>query len=96
MTSRIYRYEVPVDDKPHIVRLSSNSNPLHVSCRFEDVVEFWALNDDVLQLTDRAFMVVGTGHELPYYIKEYHGTAVTIGATLVWHLIEVFLSAVDE
>ena len=80
MSSRIYRYEVPVDDAPHEFRL--HGNPLAVGCRRYDVVEFWAIHHDDLSDESgqrRRFQVVGTGHDLPHGLRRagWHiGTAV--------------------
>ena len=92
MSARIFRHEVPVDDKWHWIGLQGD--PLSVGCRRLDVVEFWTIHsdDDSAESRERAFIVVGTGHELPY-IKDgerwrHWGTAVTPGGALVWHLLE--------
>lgn len=102
LATRIYRYEVPVDDQVHEFRL--HGSPLSVGCRKADVVEFWAvhLDDDEMQrvlspgreMPPRRFRVVGTGHPIPERMPlhdgwRYIGTAVAPGGALVWHLIEV-------
>lgn len=57
MTDTIYRYEVPVDDEPHPVKLSGKI--LHVGCRNANIVEFWALHSGSPTI-ERVFCVVGT------------------------------------
>lgn len=89
--SEIFRYEVPVDDQWHEIRLSGGGRagqvrPLYVAARRVDVVEFWAYHDGSIPAEGRWFKVVGTGHRLPE-VHTYHGTALAAGG-LVWHLIE--------
>lgn len=83
-TTRILRFEVPVDDRFHLIRVPRNSI-LHVGCRNERAVEFWigehASGDEV-----RAYQVYGTGQPIPEGTK-YEGTAVAPGGRLVWHLM---------
>ncbi len=86
MTDRIFRYEVPVDDRPHTLPLSGAV--LHVACRQVDVVELWALESGGPPI-ERAFQVVGTGQPLPDRWFMYRGTAIAPGGQLVWHLMEV-------
>ena len=87
MSERIFRYEVPVDDEVHEIRLSGD--PVAVFCREHGVVEFWAtVAHKDADGRARLFTVVGTGHSFPSFGK-YIGTAVAPGGYLVWHLIEV-------
>jgi hypothetical protein len=83
--SRIFRYEVPVDDRAHMVELGGE--PLAVGCRQADVVEFWAL-EPAHSRNRRFFIVVGTGHPIDGAFH-YWGTAVAPGGQLVWHLLEL-------
>ena len=85
MTTRIFRYEVPVDDRWHIIR---SGPPLHVGCRQLDTVEFWAANSDDpnAPVEDRHFRVYGTGHPMPDELV-YVDTAVAPEGHLVWHLV---------
>lgn len=89
MTVRIFRYEVPVDYKPHNFQL--HGDPLAVGCRDLGVVEFWAAHHDGHSGRLRSFVVVGTGQALPQTGpgRSHWGTAVAPGGALVWHLIEV-------
>lgn len=82
---RIYRYEVPVDDRWHEFDLTGD--PLAVGCRSRGVVEFWACHSEIALSTHRTFLVVGTGHTLPTGVRHW-GTVVTPGGQLVWHLVE--------
>jgi len=88
MTTRIYRYEVPVDDRWHII---TSGEPLHVACRQLDMVEFWAYRPDEDSLNPtptetRHFRVFGTGHPMPDELT-YVGSAMAAGGALVWHLM---------
>lgn len=89
MTARIYRYQVPVDDRVHVIDL--NGSPCHVGCRDPQVLEFWAIHRDGVPTVGRHFTVVGTGHRLPTDQYRHWGTAVAPGGALVWHLVEVNL-----
>ncbi len=88
MSRQIFRYEVPVDDREH--RIKIGSDPLAVGCTSPERVEFWAI-DDLGAMVERAFTVVGTGHPLPpTYVKHWGAAVVPIGrGRVVWHLVEV-------
>jgi hypothetical protein len=85
----IYRYEVPVDDQWHELKLWGN--PQAVNCRDPRVVEFWCRHPVANALVDfdiaRSFIVIGTGHRVPVDAR-YWGTAIAPGGQLVWHLLE--------
>jgi hypothetical protein len=84
----IFRYEVPVDDLRH--RHVFHGDPLGVGLRKPAVVEFWAFSDGLLgasTASERAFIVVGTGHPLPHDAQRHWGFAYD--GPFVWHLIEV-------
>jgi hypothetical protein len=85
MTARIFRYEVPVDDRWHEFELSGDV--LAVGCRTPTLVEFWARHSDDTPPVTRRFGVVGTGHPLPDNAR-HRGTVVAPGGHLVWHLLE--------
>lgn len=80
--SRIYRYEVPVDDEWHAIECSP---ALHVDCRELTVVEFWA-HPAPEGTKARKFRVYGTGQEIDKAAM-YVGTALAPGGGLVWHLM---------
>lgn len=84
--SAIYRYEVPVDGREH--RHILGGPVVAVGSRMVDVVEFWAIHDDDGMQQQRAFVVVGTGQEIPDGATHI-GTAVAPGGLLVWHLFEL-------
>lgn len=86
---RVLRYEVPVDDREHAVRLPGYSKVLHVASRESGVVEFWA---EVIESWEhyetRLFRVFGTGHPVPLTGWYYAGTTLDQHPALVWHLYE--------
>jgi len=84
----IHRYEVPVDDRAHVIALRGSI--VHVWCRDPEVVEFWAFDDASVPKDSRSFRVFGTGQPLPQgqLGARYVGTAITPGGALVWHLCE--------
>lgn len=84
MPGRIFRFEVPVDDRWH--EITGCSTPLHVGCRDPRVVEFWAWQRD--DLPARHLRVYGTGHPIPDG-THYRGTATAPGGGLIWHLVEM-------
>ncbi len=83
--TQILRYEVPVDDEWHAVRLQGDI--VHVAARRPDVVEFWAEHHGNKGFeVDRRFRVYGTGQ--PCVEGVHVGTAIAAGGALVWHLRE--------
>jgi hypothetical protein len=87
MARHIYRYAVPVDDKPHEVALTGDPLAVAVSGSRHDFVEFWAENDDEAETRSRWFQVVGTGHPLPEGVS-WAGTCPRVSG-IVLHLCEV-------
>lgn len=91
-TTRILRFEVPVDGRFHFLRVPCNGI-LHVGCRSERAVEFWIresrAGDEV-----RAFQVFGTGEPIREG-TQYEGTAVAPGGRLVWHLLSASASSTE-
>jgi hypothetical protein len=81
---QVFRYKVPVDDQPHVIRLTND--PLHVANgATPDEVEFWAEHDTGAPEYPAVFQVVGTGQPLPEGAR-YVGTAPRTREGLVWHL----------
>lgn len=86
-TTRILRYEVPVDDQWHLLPVVGAS-VLHVGCRNQRIVEFWAREAEAGDGEVLAFRVYGTGQPAPA-AAHYEGTAIAPGGRLVWHLLSV-------
>lgn len=93
MPERIYRYVVPVDDKPHTIGLApgraADLGPLHLASTL-DTVEFWAVHSD--EYADKpipfTFQVFGTGQGIPPG-AQWRGTAPRTREGLVWHLFQL-------
>lgn len=83
MTNRIFRYEVPVDGQWHA--LLGHANPLHVACRNNGIVEFWAWERS-LDRYPIEYRVYGTGESVDD-LCDYLGTALSPNGQLVWHLM---------
>lgn len=83
-TTRILRFEVPVNDEWNLIRVPKNG-VLHVGCRTARAVEFWMRESD-RGVEVRAYRVYRTGQPIPPGAG-YEGTAVAPGGTLVWHLL---------
>jgi hypothetical protein len=90
MSTRMFRYIVPVDDKAHGLRLSHRQVPDADWERILSVrdVEFWCEDTAGAPTGVRWFQVFGTGHPLPPDAR-WVGTCARTRSGLVWHLYEV-------
>ena len=80
---QVFRYIVPVDDRPHVINLTGD--PLYVNVtEMIDEVEFWAEHDMGAPEYPATFQVFGTGHPLPDDAR-YVGTCPRVRG-LVWYL----------
>ena len=88
MNRRIYRYAIPLDAGPKVIRgpfvgdkvtaLPSRTAP--------DQVDIWLETDSDRQPRERAFLIVGTGHPLP---PGFWWVATVPGVMgLIWHVLE--------
>lgn len=84
-STRILRFEVPVDDQWHLLRVPAGPI-LHVACRMTTLVEFWMREHDQSATDVLAFRVYGTGQPTPGPAR-YEGTALAPSGRLVWHLM---------
>jgi len=89
----MFRYEVPVDDRPHVLTLTGDPVAVAASPGLQ-YVEFWAEHDDSAGRTDRAFRVFGTGQPLPPGAR-WAGTCPRVSG-LVWHLYEISPEGSDD
>jgi hypothetical protein len=91
---RMFRYEVPVDDREHRHVVHGEVRKVATQAWTPGrmpVVEFWAENADPAPdgtLLQRTFQVFGTGHPLPEN-AQWRGTTDRDQAGLVWHLYEL-------
>lgn len=88
---RMFRYVVPVDDAPHLFRLTHS--PVAVAAAGGEhgqflSVEFWAECTEGAPPLKRAFQVFGTGDPLPEDAR-WAGTCARTAADEVWHLYEL-------
>ncbi|MBM0235939.1 hypothetical protein JNW88_00355 [Micromonospora sp. ATA32] len=86
-TARILRFEVPVDDRWHILTLPGPI--VHIATRRPDVVEVWATTDGCYP-QEHDLRVYGTGEPYPADCGNvcHVGTAIAPGGALVWHLMQ--------
>jgi hypothetical protein len=84
-TTRILRFEVPVDDRWHLLQVPVGAI-LHVDCRISSLVEFWIRENEHRADEVRAFRAYGTGQPAPVSAT-FEGTALAPGGRLVWHLM---------
>lgn len=81
---RIFKYEVPVDDRVHRHELTGPI--LHVGLQRPGVVTFWAMHHDSIAVPwPGEFVVIGTGHPLRADMM-YVGTV--LDGSFVWHLLK--------
>ncbi|WP_093803971.1 hypothetical protein [Streptomyces sp. Wb2n-11] len=85
-TRVIDRFEIPIDDRPHLIDLIGSI--LHAACRRHGVVDVWAYaRPERMEPMHRTFQVVGTGQSIPAGASHV-ATAITPYGTLVWHILE--------
>jgi hypothetical protein len=85
-TRQMFRYTVPVDDKPWTFDLTGD--PVAVANGYTlDEVDFWAEYAEGAPKKARRFQVFGTGHPLPPGARHV-GTCLRASG-LIWHLYEL-------
>jgi hypothetical protein len=86
---RVYKYQVPVNDRLAVIHMHKGARILHVSDNGDiSNVYFWAEIDTSAEAMEpRFFQLFGTGHAIPDTAK-WIGTTTT-SSLLVWHLYEV-------
>lgn len=83
----MYRYVIPIDDAPHVVKLT-DSPVAAAAMTATDAVEFWAEYDTFGVESKRTFYVFGTGHPVPGNARHLF-TCPRTRDGLVWHLYEL-------
>lgn len=82
----IYRFTVPILNG--VATHFFIGKIVHVECKTEDTVDFWAeIDNKQVSYTARKFEVYPTGVEIPDD-AQYIGTAVSPSRIYVWHLME--------
>lgn len=91
---KIYKYEIPVDDRWHDILLTGPI--VHVAALSGEAVTCWAIHDSEATPSAIALQVFGTGHQIEGRDgceMSYIGTGIVptgpyiFGAGLVWHLV---------
>lgn len=91
---KVYKYELKTADINKI-ELPQGAQVLTFKCQVHPLtMQFifciWAVvNTDTMMVSDRQFVVVGTGHRLPDSELKYIGTDMTLDTHLVLHCFEV-------
>ena len=83
---RMFRYTVPVDDKPWAFDLTGDPVAVANGATLDEV-DFWAEFTAGAPKTPHRFQVFGTGHPLPPGGR-WVGTCPRVSG-LVWHLYEL-------
>lgn len=81
----IHKYPLTVEDN-QIVELPKDSQVLAIQTQNGNPF-MWVLVDTSQELERRAFVTVGTGHEVTGYLS-YIGTYQMMGGSLVFHVFE--------
>lgn len=84
MNPEVWKFEVPVDGRAHVVRMPLPAKVVHVGCQQPGVVAVWAeVTPGSETWAAREMSVYGTGHPVE---GVYVGTA--FDRVFVWHLYE--------
>lgn len=88
----VYKYPIPLEEK-FAIKMPRGAKLLHVEVqRYVSpdsyAVMLWALVDTAEPIVERAFRLVGTGHEF-FEACEHVGTVQLYGGTLVLHLFDL-------
>lgn len=84
MKRSIWKYEIPVRDKPCTHEMPANTTIVHVAGQWERPT-LWAIVDTEAELVERTFVITGTGH--PADDGKYVGSALC--GPYVWHVWEL-------
>lgn len=86
----IWKFEFPISIGAYL-KMPAGAKILHVARQYPNVATFWAEVDDLAEMEERFFAVVGTGNPIPEDVNcEYVGTF--IDPPFVWHLYEILES----
>lgn len=90
---RVWRFALPLVDRT-VLQMPQGAHALSVGPpRGEQEYGFppldlWALVTADAELTDREFLVVGTGNPIPPDASNYVGTTHSHDGRLIWHVFE--------
>ena len=87
----IWRYEVPIDDKPHKFTLRGEPGVVVAAKGLYPnyAIEFWAEYDDSREPFDMWLEVYGTGHKIPDDALHWATAPRMMPNGFVFHLYEV-------
>jgi hypothetical protein len=85
---KAWKYPLILSDIPQLIKLPGPNNLVHVGQQRGQIVLWFEVEEVENSLADydRNFLIVGTGHEIPYGPR--HKGTVQIGE-YVWHVYEV-------
>ncbi len=86
----VYKYPMQMVGGEQIVRMPIGSNVLACQNQGEDP-QLWAEVNDQNDMTDRTFIIVGTGHPLPEGASlKFIDTFQMVGGSLIFHVFEIY------
>jgi hypothetical protein len=95
MRRTIWKFDLDARDR-QTVDMPTDAEILHVGAQDPTgrSVQLWALvepTEPPIQVEDREFAIVGTGHAVPPDLTRegFLGSVITAGGALVWHVFEV-------
>ena len=87
MSTVVWKYEIPVADRPQI-SMPEGATILMVAEQ-NDVPCIWVRVDPSRPVMPRRFQFAGTGHPLPDGVGRHVGSIMLSGASFVFHLFEL-------
>jgi hypothetical protein len=81
----IYKYQIPINENPFLLKTHRYCNFLHVDCQNNALCLWVELNPEDEMITIPIY-IIGTGHSLPKDNLDYIGTALMSALSLVLHL----------
>ena len=85
---KIYKYDLHYHSVPEIVRLPKNTEIVDFGIQ-EKSFKLWALVDPEAEKEERVFVLVMTGQDIPWNVKQTFGTRVVEESGIVVHLLEL-------
>ena len=87
MTKTVFKYQLQTVGEPMAIDMPEGARLLSVQLQSEWPT-LWALVDPSREMTKRFIILVGTGHEHLWKLRDFLGTVQTMTG-LVWHAFEV-------
>jgi len=86
---KVWKYELQIFDNVQTISMPKFSQIVNVGMQKRKLC-MWVEVDEREDMEERYFRVFGTGHPIDISVKDYIGTGMDDGLTLVWHIYEVF------